>query len=39
MRGQITKTHCAIDAADRRTIAARVRAIDAPVVNDESSID
>ena len=39
MCGQITKTHCAIDAAVRRSIAARVRAIDAPVVNDESSID
>ena len=30
-RGQITKTQIALDAADRRSIAARVRADDAPV--------
>ena len=33
MRGQIAKTEIAIDAADHRFIAARVRANDAPVVN------
>ena len=34
MRGQITNTQIPIDAAHRRSIAARSRANDAPVFND-----